>query len=69
MRAARSTGSSAARYASANGSPDFAANARIAGAAGAGNLTVVVADESDPGMLLRTFEAFAGLPTVSDHKH
>ena len=29
------------------------------------NLTVVVADESDPGMLLRTFEAFVGLPEGS----
>src|SRR6266571_5082647 len=38
---------------------------RWAGAVGAGNLTVVVADESDPGMLLRTFEAFVGLPEGS----
>lgn len=38
---------------------------RWAGVAGAGNLTVVVADESDPGMLLRTFEAFVGLPEGS----
>ena len=35
---------------------------RWAGVAGPENLTVVVADESDPGMLLRTFEAFVGLP-------
>lgn len=33
--------------------------------AGPENLTVVVADESDPGMLLRTFEAFTGLPEGS----
>ncbi len=38
---------------------------RWAEVAGAGNLTVVVADESDPGMLLRTFEAFVGLPEGS----
>lgn len=38
---------------------------RWAGVAGAGNLTVVVADESDPGVLLRTFEAFVGLPEGS----
>jgi hypothetical protein len=35
---------------------------RWAGAAGPENLTVVVADESDPGTLLRTFEGFVGLP-------
>ncbi len=35
---------------------------RWAEAAGPENLTVVVADESDPDMLLRTFEAFLGLP-------
>jgi hypothetical protein len=38
---------------------------RWADAVGPENLTVVVADESDPGMLLRTFEAFAGLPEGS----
>lgn len=38
---------------------------RWASAAGPENLTVVVADESDPGMLLRTFEAFVGLPEGS----
>jgi hypothetical protein len=32
---------------------------------GAGNLSVVVADESNPGVLLRTFEAFVGLPEGS----
>ncbi|HEU5006584.1 MAG TPA: hypothetical protein VFT67_06410 [Jatrophihabitantaceae bacterium] len=35
---------------------------RWAEAAGPENLTVVVADESDPAMLLRTFEALVGLP-------
>jgi hypothetical protein len=35
---------------------------RWAEAVGPENLTVVVADESDPAMLLRTFEAFVGLP-------
>ncbi len=35
---------------------------RWAEVAGPDNLTVVVADESDPTMLLRTFEAFVGLP-------
>ena len=38
---------------------------RWAGAAGPENLTVVVADESDPGTLLRTFEGFVGLPEGS----
>jgi len=38
---------------------------RWADAVGPENLTVVVADESDPGMLLRTFEAFVGLPEGS----
>ncbi|MBO0785101.1 MAG: hypothetical protein J2P33_03395 [Actinobacteria bacterium] len=38
---------------------------RWAGVAGDGNLTVVVADESNPGLLLRTFEAFVGLPEGS----
>jgi hypothetical protein len=38
---------------------------RWAGAAGPENLTVVVADESDHGTLLRTFEAFVGLPEGS----
>lgn len=38
---------------------------RWADAAGAGNLTVVVAEDSDPGMLLRTFEALVGLPEGS----
>ncbi|HUD77667.1 MAG TPA: hypothetical protein VMR00_07440 [Streptosporangiaceae bacterium] len=35
---------------------------RWASAAGAGNLTVVVVDESDPLMLLRVFESMLGLP-------
>lgn len=35
---------------------------RWAAAVGPENLTVVVADDSDPAMLLRTFEAFVGLP-------
>jgi hypothetical protein len=35
---------------------------RWAAAAGAGNLTVIVTDESDPQMLLRTFESMLGLP-------
>jgi hypothetical protein len=38
---------------------------RWAGVVGPENLTVVVADESDPGTLLRTFEAFVGLPEGS----
>jgi hypothetical protein len=38
---------------------------RWAGVAGPENLTVVVADESDPGTLLRTFEEFVGLPEGS----
>jgi hypothetical protein len=35
---------------------------RWAEVAGPENLTVIVADESDPGMLLHTFEAMLGLP-------
>jgi hypothetical protein len=38
---------------------------RWAGVAGPENLTVVVADEWDSGALLRTFEAFVGLPEGS----
>jgi hypothetical protein len=36
--------------------------ARWAAAVGVGNLTVIVTDESDPLMLLRTFESMLGLP-------
>jgi hypothetical protein len=35
---------------------------RWAAAAGAQNLTVIVVDEADPSMLLRTFESLLGLP-------
>lgn len=38
---------------------------RWAGVAGAENVTVIVADETDPGMLLRAFEGLVGLPEGS----